>query len=510
MTNGRAPHGNRLGAGRNIILAAGVAASVGLAGLGSPAFADPTASPTASKARTVALPQRSSSTTQPSASTPASPTSATRPPLPQAEPPATPIPTRPLTRMDAASCRYFEWNSSVDNVPRNPWFLEKLQMEQAWRIATGKGIKIAVIDTAISTAGTAYLPESRFSAYTVVYDNDNDVKQGYDCEHGTNVAALIGAERVPGMPSNFAGIAPESEVIAIRALHSSTETQPYDETIAAIREAIKIPGLRIINISQAGDYDRADYAAVIQEALDKGIIVVAAAGNRGALEGAAAAYPAAYPGVISVGMTAPDDSAAPNSYFSPYQQVTVGAPGVAMVSVSPSNPQWDPDRPGERQIYRFGSVGTAGGGAEFAGTSFAAPIVTGVIALMLEQADAQGVRLTHDQVAQILRDTADPPASAAPDPQIGWGVVNPLRALAGVAAQAPEPRSGNDGVDTDYPNVHYVDERARAIALISGSVIAGLVILGLGAWVAIPAARRRGGRAAEPGESFGSTGRKKG
>lgn len=502
MTNGRPPRGPRIGASK-FVWTAVLAASVGLAATQAAAFADPTDGPTA----TVPLPTRTTTPKPVNGTASATPTQTLRS-LPQAPPPATPVPTRPLTRMDPSLCRFFDWNESVDNVPRNPWFLEKLQMEQVWRQATGKGIKIAVIDTGISTAGSAYLPETRFSSYTVVYDNQKDVQEGYDCEHGTNVAALIGAERVPGMPSNFGGIAPESEVIGIRALHSSTETQPYDQTVAAIREAVKIPDLRIINISQTGDYDRADYAAAIQEAIDKGIIVVAAAGNRSALEGAAAAYPASYPGVITVGMTGRDGSPAPNSYSSRYQQVTVGAPGVDMVSVSPSDPDWDPQRPGERQIYRFASVGTAGGGNEFAGTSFAAPIVSGVVALLLEQADARGVRLTHEQVAKILRDTADPPTTNAPDPQIGWGIVNPLRALTGVDAEVPTAQPSRDALDTEYPYVHYVEERARNTALISGGILMALVLTGIGARTAIPAARRRRGRPAAPGESFVKSDRK--
>ena len=495
MTNGRPPQGKRIGASR-FVLSTVLVASCGLAAVQAPAFAEPTQPPITA---TVPLPTRTT-TPKPSASVSTSANPSIRK-LPQQPPPATLIPTRPLTRMDSSSCRFFDWNESVDDVPRNPWFLEQLQMEEVWRLATGKGIKIAVIDTAISTAGTAYLPETRFSAYTVVYENQKD-ERGFDCEHGTNVAALIGAERVPGMPSNFGGIAPESEIIGIRALHSSREPQPYDETVAAIREATKIPGLRIINISQAGDHDRADYAAAIQEAIDKGIIVVVSAGNRDSLAKAAASYPAAYPGVISVGMIGADGAPSPNSYSGPFQQVTVGAPGVGMVSVSPSDPDWDPQRPAEKQIYRFAGVGTDGGGPEFVGTSFAAPIVSGVVALMLEQADARGVRLTGEQVAKILRDTADPPTTNAPDPQIGWGVVNPLRALAGVEAALPSPAPERETGDTEYPDVHYVDEHARNVALISGSVLAALVLAGIGAWVAIPAARKRRGRPAARGESF--------
>ena len=118
------------------------------------------------------------------------------------------------------------------------------------------------------------------------------------------------------------------------------------------------------------------------------------------------------------------------------------------------------------------------------------------------------MRLTHEQVAKILRDTADPPTTNAPDPQIGWGIVNPLRALAGVDAEVPTAQPSRDALDTEYPYVHYVDERARNTALISGGILMALVLTGIGARTAIPAARRRRGRPAAPGESFVKSGRK--
>lgn len=489
------------------------AAAFSLSAAVTPAYAAPVPGPSdspstpgtpaspASPTKSGSVPLPSTTPTQPQTGAPSVPTTS-RGPLGQEPAPATPIPTRPLTQMDSKSCRFFQFNSSVDAVPRHPWFLDRLNMQQAWQIATGKGIKVAVIDTGVSIAGTPYLPPDRFSTYTVAYDNQTEQKAGYDCEHGTNVAALIGAESVPGMPSNFAGIAPDAEVIAIRSLHSSTEPQPYDETIAAIRAAIQIPGMRIINISQAGNFDRADYAAVIQQALDKGIVVVAAAGNRSALEGAAAAYPAAYPGVISVGMTEPDDSAAPNSFFSPYEQVTVGAPGVDMVSVSPSTADWDQQHPADTQIYRFGSVGTADGSKEFSGTSFAAPIVSGVVALMLQQADEQGRHMSPAEVMQRLKDTADPPAGAIPDQQIGWGIVNPVRALTGAAVSAPSQQPSRVPDSANYPQVTRVDEFSRNAAVLVGALVLGGVALAIAAAVAIPAARRRHGRPARPGEQF--------
>lgn len=63
------------------------------------------------------------------------------------------------------------------------------------------------------------------------------------------------------------------------------------------------------------------------------------------------------------------------------------------------------------------------------GTSFAAPQVSGVVALMLEREP----RLWLAEVKRRLGLNADPPAEAIPDKQVGYGVVNPWRALTEVA-----------------------------------------------------------------------------
>ena len=172
------------------------------------------------------------------------------------------------------------------------------------KIATGRGIKVAVIDTGVAVNNSVHTPVDRFSAWDVL-----PLKQGaapndpLNCQHGTVVASLIGAERDRRGITNFSGIAPDATVIGIRALYDNSQ-QEIDGVVAAIKVAITLR-VDIINISQAAVGNRGEYADAIAEAVNSGIVVVAAAGNGNDqnMPPGTLAYPAVYPEVIAVDMT---------------------------------------------------------------------------------------------------------------------------------------------------------------------------------------------------------------
>jgi len=448
-----------------LAVAAAITAAT-LAFNGTPAFAD-TDTPDAPSATQAPV----------TSSAPETTVTDEREPLPAAVYSDTPKKTAALSQMAADACATLLPDNP--DPQKMPWHLTRLNMEQAWQIATGKGIKIAVIDTGISVDGSGHTPTSRFSAYDVLPTRDGAAAdEKFDCQHGTIVASLIGAQR-SGSVTEFSGIAPDAQIIGIRALYGQ-DPQEIDGVVAAIWAAIDMD-VRIINISQAAVENRGEYAEAIQAALDKGIVVVAAAGNTNAMPTDGFAFPAAYPGVISVGMTNAADVADPNSYAMP-GYVTVAAPGVDLLALGPSSASGG-------QVYL--NVDN--------GTSYATPIVTGVVALMLEQADRQGVHLTPAEVAERLTATADPPAGPVPDPQLGYGIVNPVRALMGVAPPATDTVSAAPTPSqSSRPPSTPADPRPLRFALVIAALAIALVLLGLAIHVALPAARARGGRPADP------------
>lgn len=421
--------------------------------------------------------------------TPISPVTSTAPPPPDAStlqlpPPTyadTPLKIAPISDMAANSCATPTKNTTTDPAAES-WHLERLNMTQAWQLATGKGIKIAVIDTGIDFGTDDYTPAARFSAQNVLPPPDAQAADApLECGHGTAVAALIGAGHSAAASTDFQGIAPDAQVIGIRALHGAGAIEEVDGTIGAIRAAIDMQ-VDIINISQAGFTNRGEYADAIQAALDAGIVVVAAAGNTTAMAGNQIAYPAAYPGVIAVGMTNQADVTDPESFAMP-GLVSVAAPGVSLTTLAPSS--------GGEQRFTVVSQGT----------SYAAPLVSGVVALLLEQAAREGITLTPEQVKTHLELTADPPPGPIPDPQLGHGIVNPVRALSkiypepgdGQATTAePSPTTGQQPIQTNPWPIR--------LALVAAALAVATVVTGLGLKSALPAARRRGGRPADPAE----------
>ncbi|GAB3813060.1 type VII secretion-associated serine protease mycosin [Tessaracoccus terricola] len=369
------------------------------------------------------------------------------------------------------------------------WHLERLNMTEAWEIATGKGITVAVIDTGMSPQGSPFFDGSRVRTYDYLggLSTKDTEAGGADCDHGTKVASLIAAGRSGGQPydvrTDFSGVAPDASIISYRVLstsggESSTdgENDKLDATIEAVRNAIA-EDVDIINLSQAaGGADPLipEYRAAVAEALAAGIVVVAAAGN--ADQGISGApYPASFDGVISVGMVDRTDAPHPMSY--PWQTVSVGAPGADLMALLPSQPRQN--APYSNQAYESGIVGT----------SFAAPIVSGVVALLLEAYPD----LTPEQVKQRLQVTADPPPNAIPDSRIGYGIVNPMRALTGVA-RPQEPNPGADAstnTNVTLPDPPKPDMVPAYIGV--GIGVGALLVTGLGLVVAftVPAAVKR-------------------
>ncbi|GAA2550536.1 type VII secretion-associated serine protease mycosin [Pseudonocardia hydrocarbonoxydans] len=294
----------------------------------------------------------------------------------------------------------------------------RLQLAAAHRIATGAGTLIAVIDTGVA-------PHPRLGDRL---RGGGDYLTGGDglddCDgHGTAVAGLLAAS--PSADDEVVGIAPGAEVLSIRQSSPSYTVPAADGRqrpagdVATLAEAVVLAvrsGADVVNVSEAvclppdrAAVEGAELHAALRYAEDAGVVVVAAAGNAGvglcaepgADAGAQVSLPGWYDELVAVGATGPDDAAAPFTVGGRW--VDLAAPGTGM-----------------RSLAVDGGV-TAD---PVAGTSFAAPLVAGLAALVRERFP----ELTAAQVVDRILATARRPAGGR-DAALGLGVIDPVAAL---------------------------------------------------------------------------------
>ena len=205
------------------------------------------------------------------------------------------------------------------------WYLDTMQAEQMWKVSTGKGVKVAVIDTGVnantpSLKGqvlTADVPKAVAYHATVDYDG-----------HGTSMAELIAGT---GADGGLKGLAPGAKIVPYRVqlegLKSGAEKGKTPEATEALRAAADTDA-KIISMSFGGMTSEEDKAA-INYAASKGKLLIAAVGNN-AEDGKTSFidYPAGYPYVI--GVAAADESLTVSKFSSYGNYVDLAAPGAAI------------------------------------------------------------------------------------------------------------------------------------------------------------------------------------
>ncbi len=198
------------------------------------------------------------------------------------------------------------------------WFHGKIGDQEAHaKGITGKGVKVAIIDT-----GIAYWHEDLAHCYAGGYDFRNKDKDPADDNgHGTHCAGIIAAEK--GNGKGGSGIAPDVSIYAYKAFNNLGFGNMSDD-LKALNRAVK-DGVDIISMSYCTQYYNEAYQTAINNARKKGIVLVAAAGNRASDE---VMYPANYEGVIAVGASAPGDGNLA-SYSNYGDWVDITAPGGA-------------------------------------------------------------------------------------------------------------------------------------------------------------------------------------
>jgi membrane-anchored mycosin MYCP len=340
--------------------------------------------------------------------------------------------------------------------------------------ATGAGVRVAVLDSGVD----ADHPQLRGQVATGRDFLHGDASGRQDCVgHGTAVASLIAARPVEG--AGLRGLAPGATIVPVR-VSEQTDTEPGSSGpvsparfAAAIDWAVDEGGADVITMSLVMTDDDDRVRAAVARAVAAGVIVVAAAGNRGRPDEAnPRPYPASYPDVIGVGAIRADGVAGDFSQHGDY--VDVMAPGVGVT------------------LAARGSGHTRGDG-----TSYAAPFVAATAALLKQRFPT----LTPAQVTRRILATTDPAPGGRRSELYGFGVLNPYRALTETLGPETPPAPAPAALHTEDPaSVALAARRAQAqdLALLVAAVGAGVVLLVVVAAAAVRHGRRRGWRPPGP------------
>jgi type VII secretion-associated serine protease mycosin len=278
-----------------------------------------------------------------------------------------------------------------------PWAQQRLGLDRVWPLTRGSGVTVGVVDSGVD--GRQPLLAGHVLPGLDVINGGGPADT--DCAgHGTFVAGLIAGQRHIGV--GFSGVAPGALILPVRQANTTQDGTPQS-LAAGIRAAVD-GGARVVNVSVTVAAPVPALAAAVRYALGRDVVLVAAAGND-FQQGDPVQYPAAYPGVIAVGAVGPDDRRA--DFSETHTNISVVAPGSDLIGPGAGGP-WMVS--GQR------------------GTSFATAYVSGVAALIR----AYHPGLSARQVKYRLEATADHPAAALPDPQLGYGEVNPYAAVADV------------------------------------------------------------------------------
>jgi len=227
--------------------------------------------------------------------------------------------------------------------------------------------------------------------------------------HGTFVSSLAAGSTTDGV--GIAGFGGDARLLVIQAIDRNGYITDVDEA-AAIVYAVK-HGAKIINLSIGGSQTSSIERRAIRYAARHGVLLVAAAGNEHQ-QGNPVEYPAALlrGGIgLAVGATRMDGSRAPFSNTGNY--ISLAAPGENVFAAESADSDWPHAQPSWSSPGYYGWA---------SGTSFAAPEVAGVAALVW----GANPSLTAGQVAQVLKGSA---SGSGWTPELGWGRLDAAAAV---------------------------------------------------------------------------------
>jgi serine protease len=339
--------------------------------------------------------------------------------------------------------------ASNDTYRNQQWGLDRVGAEKAWSKATGSGITIAVVDSGVD------LQHEDLKGKLVTGRNfieDGSPPQDDD-GHGTHVAGIAAA--VVNNGKGVAGVAPKAKIMPIRVLQRDGDTASgsIEDITAGVHWAVD-HGAKVVNlsVSEAGlikIITGGSLASAVNYAWSKGAIPVVTAGNNGV-------FPSGYRGVNAIVVTATtrnDQMASYASAVGPSAQWGIAAPGGSGAGDGSDN-----------ILATYWVDGSKNRYAYLAGTSMAAPFVSGAAALLLSRG------LTPMQTVNRLLETAKDLGASGTDSEYGHGRLDIAAAAAGLSSPSgpvPTQRAGSNSSSRNVASAR--PEPVRRAAPVSSS-----------------------------------------
>jgi type VII secretion-associated serine protease mycosin len=291
-------------------------------------------------------------------------------------------------------------HAAADPLLAQQWGLFAIGADRVWTTTTGQGVIVAVVDS--GSGPHPDLAENLLPGRSIIGTVESQNGRDIDASgHGTHVAGIIAAVANNGIGGS--GAAPNAKILPIQVLDQAGQGDARD-VAAGVRFAAD-NGARVINLSLGGATESSSLTQAITYANDKGVLVVAAAGNGGAAD--KPKWPASLD--LTLAVTAVDQANNATSFDQRGDYIDLSAPGANIVSTA------------------------KGDYVTLSGTSMAAGFVAGAAALLF----AAEPRVTNAQVRDILLRTATDIGEPGRDVTFGAGLINMVAALAELQRMYP-------------------------------------------------------------------------
>ncbi|MFC4337447.1 S8 family serine peptidase [Salininema proteolyticum] len=360
----------------------------------------------------------------------------------------------------------------------NSWVVDQIKAGSAWSQTKGNDVTVAVLDTGIMEhpffEGKDVLP-----GHDVSGASEDGTAYSPVADHGTQVAGGVLA------------IAPDATIMPVLVWNSLSEDNEISANPQREADAIRYAvdnGADIINFSITGSPSEVVTEA-LQYAIDKGVVVVAGAGND---PGSEVGAPANVAGVVAVAGAGKDGRPWKDSTVGP--EIAVAAPAAdrtCLVGQPQEEVSWAPDSSKSDELYE-----------DCEGTSLAAANVSGVAALV----KAANPKLTGNDIVQRLISTAS--GDGTRDSELGYGIVDaeaavnsdisgieenplgyPLGGPGESGSNAPEG-SAEEGKQDEQASADAEDANSFATSFLPWA-FGGVVLLAVAAVVIVVVVRKR-------------------